>query len=146
MLCTFFVIFFLRLRRPPRSNRTDTLCPYTTLFRSLAADRFVARLGETTVAHPVAAMTEQVDLGLAAIGQSAGDEEERQRRRIDRRVGLRRTARLGDIGRMADVAVIDGREARSEEHTYELQSLMRISYAVFCLKQKNKSQKSHKHD
>src|SRR3546814_7223149 len=81
MLCTFFVIFFLRLRRPPRSNRTDTLCPYTTLFRSLAADRFVARLGETTVAHPVAAMTEQVDLGLAAIGQSAGDEEERQRRR-----------------------------------------------------------------
>src|SRR3546814_18769124 len=59
-------------------------------------------------------MTGQVDRGLAAIGQSAGDEEERQRRRIDRRVGLRRTARLGDIGRLADVAVIDGREAAGE--------------------------------
>src|SRR3546814_14450413 len=59
-------------------------------------------------------MSEQVDLGLAAIRQSAGDEEERQRRRIDWRVGLRRTARLGDIGRMADVAAIDGRDTAGE--------------------------------
>src|SRR3546814_4923154 len=86
------------IRRPPRSTRTDTLFPYTTLFRSL-------RQG---AADPV------------ADGQGG-----------DPRSGTpdRRTQRLEKTQRG---------EARSEEHTSELQSLMRISYAVFCLKKKKK--------
>src|SRR3546814_15331207 len=88
------VFFFLMIRRPPRSTRTDTLFPYTTLFRS-----------------------------------------------IDRRLRIL----IGNIGRDPH-----GRthkppafeRARSEEHTSELQSLMRISYAVFCLKKKNKKTKT----
>src|SRR3546814_18835586 len=81
------VFFFLMIRRPPRSTRTDTLFPYTTLFRS-------ARLP---------------DHGLQPVAYGA--------RRSPRRVA-------------------DGPRRRSEEHTSELQSLMRISYAVFCLKKK----------
>src|SRR3546814_2919967 len=94
------------IRRPPRSTRTDTLFPYTTLFRSeLQVDPHVARLG----------------LGL-------------QRRR---RVAQQRRQRHR-IGRMVVYAHLDlrQRQQRSEEHTSELQSLMRISYAVFCLKKK----------
>src|SRR3546814_17142350 len=90
-VCAFvsFVFFFLMIRRPPRSTRTDTLFPYTTLFRS------------------------------------------------DRRAGQRRAAAIDDDPLVA-VAEFEGerRGARSEEHTSELQSLMRISYAVFCLKKK----------
>src|SRR3546814_18653956 len=74
------VLFFLMIRRPPRSTRTDTLFPYTTLFRSYWS--------------------------TAARGQD-------------------------------DATGACHRRTRSEEHTSELQSLMRISYAVFCLKKKN---------
>src|SRR3546814_3235138 len=89
-----FIFFcFLMIRRPPRSTRTDTLFPYTTLFRSGA--------GRWRDGGPGA--------GLA-----------------------RRTA-AGPEGIMVKQGVY-GR--RSEEHTSELQSLMRISYAVFCLKKK----------
>src|SRR3546814_15812681 len=91
-LCFFFLI----IRRPPRSTRTDTLFPYTTLFRSPHRERRKRR--------QIAA--------LAA--SSAGRTPQRGRRR----------ARPGTD--------------RSEEHTSELQSLMRISYAVFCLKKKKK--------
>src|SRR3546814_5917601 len=80
------------LRRPPRSTRTYTRFPYTTLFRSDGADR-------------------------------------------------RRTARRAHVGAADRGACLSGavrRRARSEEHTSELQSLMRISYAVFCLKKKKK--------
>src|SRR3546814_11156661 len=86
------LVFCLMIRRPPRSTRTDTLFPYTTLFRSAHPDRDDGR--------EVAARDLQ---GLA-----------------------RRAARQRQ----------EGREERSEEHTSELQSLMRISYAVFCLKKK----------
>src|SRR3546814_10311001 len=75
-------LFFLMIRRPPRSTRTDTLFPYTTLFRS-------ARLGRL----------DKAKCGLTPIATEVW-------------------------------------EGRSEEHTSELQSLMRISYAVFCLKKK----------
>src|SRR3546814_4290255 len=88
------------IRRPPRSTRTDTLFPYTTLFRS--------------------------------VGQPAdviGDPGMR-RRLID----THRPAHHDDEIGGGEVHV-----RRSEEHTSELQSLMRISYAVFCLKKKNKS-------
>src|SRR3546814_5308060 len=87
------------IRRPPRSTRTDTLFPYTTLFRSV----------HLAGGHRVAADDEAGGEGIA------------------RRRGLQRL-RLGKGG-------------RSEEHTSELQSLMRISYAVFCLKKKKKQTK-----
>src|SRR3546814_4681578 len=83
------------IRRPPRSTRTDTLFPYTTLFRSAELARHIA----------------------AAAPQ-------------------RRANRGGAGGSAAFEAAVD--VGRSEEHTSELQSLMRISYAVFCLKKKNK--------
>src|SRR3546814_20040194 len=92
---TFEVFLFLMIRRPPRSTRTDTLFPYTTLFRS-------ARLRH-----------------LADRGGRRG-----------RRVRLPRVD-VADRVRPARPA-----RRRSEEHTSELQSLMRISYAVFCLKKK----------
>src|SRR3546814_1357752 len=92
------------LRRPPISTRTDTLFPYTTLFRSTAI-RAPAMISDTTnsstCAHSVRLNTPATD---------------------DRKSG----AVEGDSTSATD--------CRSEEHTSELQSLMRISYAVFCLK------------
>src|SRR3546814_1424503 len=87
------------IRRPPRSTRTDTLFPYTTLFRSLRAH-----------VHQLQALQEHAGLVVLHLA--------------DRR----------------QLAIAD--QARSEEHTSELQSLMRISYAVFCLKKK-KNTKLH---
>src|SRR3546814_9447950 len=103
--CSFF-FFFLMIRRPPRSTRTDTLFPYTTLFRSPATEvndgenlcRFAIRLGCCCKSL-----------------------------RRARQCPSRHWRRLGH------------QHVRSEEHTSELQSLMRISYAVFCLKKKKKA-------
>src|SRR3546814_9795581 len=89
------------IRRPPRSTRTDTLFPYTTLFRSSVAPR--SSHSKTTISA--------VTVMAAMAGQALS------------------------AGRSAS-----GRQ-RSEEHTSELQSLMRISYAVFCLKKKKKQTK-----
>src|SRR3546814_4090380 len=92
------------IRRPPRSTRTDTLFPYTTLFRSPghpplpAAPRHAQRVG-------------------GGVFRSPSRSPDGPRRPCRRR----------------------GHRARSEEHTSELQSLMRISYAVFCLKKKKKN-------
>src|SRR3546814_2110686 len=100
------------IRRPPRSTRTDTLFPYTTLFRS-ALVRPVARAAE-------------------AVRRDARDGRGHVRNLV--RVRNRRARRAHPAP--ADRNGIPG---RSEEHTSELQSLMRISYAVFCLKKtKNK--------
>src|SRR3546814_3334111 len=96
-----FFFFFLMIRRPPRSTRTDTLFPYTTLFRSKLDQRTFAQI----VGLGLEAQAEHADLALAE--------------------------RLDEVKRVADL--------RSEEHTSELQSLMRISYAVFCLKKKKKT-------
>src|SRR3546814_4363438 len=112
------------IRRPPRSTRTDTLFPYTTLFRSCA--RLLRR--------------DRHDGGpLGYIGAS------RRRsapppafRKVLWRVA-RRHRRLGQ--RSGEGA---WRNRRSEEHTSELQSLMCISYAVFCLKKKKKNQDATK--
>src|SRR3546814_18776415 len=121
------------IRRPPRSTRTDTLFPYTTLFRSRKSS------GD--------APSQQHHRPQAI----AGFEDERYRTRAGD--DLRITASVGADGRVrARVASSSGRSrrasgdasgqrdggSRSEEHTSELQSLMRISYAVFCLKKKNK--------
>src|SRR3546814_9627725 len=99
------------IRRPPRSTRTDTRFPYTTLFRS-------ARL-------------------LALVADNA-DTIGKAERRLRVAVRAREIAGRGRR-RIADrpaATGIDPIPARSEEHTSELQSLMRISYAVFCLKKK----------
>src|SRR3546814_9749313 len=102
----FFVFFFLMIRRPPRSKRTDTLFPYTTLFRSILA------------------LSSAVRKSMLSI------------------TGFRSSRSWPQWGLWTDP--VPGRSvpnrqlsARSEEHTSELQSLMRISYAVFCLKKKN---------
>src|SRR3546814_15998374 len=98
-ICLFVgLFFFLIIRRPPRSTRTDTLFPYTTLFRSLMC-------GTSTwpwlhISHATA------------------------RVRVE-------YSGIGPCEKIASSAT-----TRSEEHTSELQSLMRISYAVFCLKKK----------
>src|SRR3546814_6850923 len=110
------------IRRPPRSTRTDTLFPYTTLFRSPLSPRGLAPgtigvsawRGRTMLASPLAASAESV---LSADY------------RVARSMGPGNKCRDDGLGMARD---------RSEEHTSELQSLMRISYAVFCLKKKNK--------
>src|SRR3546814_2575330 len=112
------------IRRPPRSTRTDTLFPYPTLFRSLPAHAaLLFSMGSRQLADAIAAR-----LGLAV---SAHEERSFGG-------GEHKTRPLEEVsGR--DIYVIDslaGEADRSEEHTSELQSLMRISYAVFCLKQK----------
>src|SRR3546814_14582932 len=94
----FYCFFFLMIRRPPRSTRTDTLFPYTTLFRSVIALGFAF---EAALGNPFAQGWEFYAITLSLY------------------------------------LVL----ASSEEHTSELQSLMRISYAVFCLKKKKNNRK-----
>src|SRR3546814_9896614 len=117
------------LRRPTRSTLTDTLFPYTTLFRS-QRDHVGDALG--AVRRQLARQVEG--------GERGGDVHARDlgRRPILHRGEDERDDALGDRG----VAVSQEMQPavglrRSEEHTSELQSLMRISYAVFCLKKKN---------
>src|SRR3546814_7544255 len=111
------------IRRPPRSTRTDTLFPYTTLFRSYA---LVGPPAVRTIqaSPPQDSRHDQHRLHPGRYCRPAtGDHA-----RLD---DPARTDRAGrDLGRIVPVH-------RSEEHTSELQSLMRISYAVFCLKKKN---------
>src|SRR3546814_953580 len=123
------------IRRPPRSTRTDTLFPYTTLFRS------AVRLADGAAGQQIPIQAGDVNLaGLTPDGMNA---------RIERRV---RTAssinrQSADDHRGGERLLRGkqrhqrnaGRHLRSEEHTSELQSLMRISYAVFCLKKKKKT-------
>src|SRR3546814_3553292 len=98
--------FFLMIRRPPRSTRTDTLFPYTTLFRSRRPPS-----------------TSGPGCGHGRVPPTGGTPPETLRRaRSPRSCGSCAPSRR--------------RSGRSEEHTSELQSLMRISYAVFCLKKK----------
>src|SRR3546814_4392042 len=97
------------IRRPPRSTRTDTLFPYTTLFRSPLAPQFDVHQQVATRVQPF----------LSIVGREF----------------LR--SHSNPAWRVFDMNVPrSGKRERSEEHTSELQSLMRISYAVFCLKKK----------
>src|SRR3546814_2865877 len=104
-------LFFLMIRRPPRSTRTDTLFPYTTLFRSGGSPPSTS----TASASPRASPAE-----------------------LRIQCGKRPWRRIEATGRPVSMMRKRGSEdaCRSEEHTSELQSLMRISYAVFCLKKK----------
>src|SRR3546814_2725005 len=86
------------IRRPPRSTRTDTLCPYTTLLRSHCGQRVVMAMARPPCGARSGLAPVQADPAVAGLPDRHGQ--------------------------------------RSEEHTSELQSLMRISYAVFCLKKK----------
>src|SRR3546814_8472990 len=112
--------------RPPRSTRTDTLFPYPTLFRSKIALR--SRL-------PAVALLAAAALSPAA---QAGESKGRPWTLEDiLTVPEVNEIALSDNGRLAIYAAeIADVDARSEEHTSELQSLMRISYAVFCLHKK----------
>src|SRR3546814_10063499 len=111
------------LRRPPRSTRTDTLFPYTTLFRSEA--------GEAAARPAISSISEKRTL-TATLSLDWRDPPP-PRARPDRCPRRTTTAHI-----RRSHCRSSGREARSEEHTSELQSLMRISYAVFCLKKKTK--------
>src|SRR3546814_1828643 len=119
----FFIFFVLMQRRPPESTRTVTLFPYTTLFRSphalLASELLdfldISRFGDRPgFGDRPAVDGGGSDIGRTRAGACAPQQADRQQRH-DSNTGN-----------------------RSEEHTSELQSLMRISYAVFCLKKKKK--------
>src|SRR3546814_4135003 len=113
-------MFVLRIRRPPRSTRTDTLFPYTTLFRSGMGDRIGVHV------HHVAAKL------VAPFGDRPGEPD------VERHHDQRRRHQSGtELHEEDDADRRQFQHRRSEEHTSELQSLMRISYAVFSLK-KNK--------
>src|SRR3546814_1646736 len=108
------------IRRPPRSTRTDTLFPYTTLFRSSANP---IRRAATAKGSNVADFSPGLSLGCGGRHSAAAFFGAR-----DQVGGFQRD-------------ILDQRvRGRSEEHTSELQSLMRISYAVFCLKKKKNKQ------
>src|SRR3546814_5389216 len=114
------------IRQLPRSQRTDTLFPYTTLFRS--SNLFPTRTATTAAASHIARqpLTQRVIPNWhLPVGR-----------------GSRCHVNINEI-REAIVNWLESVELRSEEHTSELQSLMRISYAVFCLKHKNNTKPDH---
>src|SRR3546814_3334978 len=98
------------IRRPPRSTRTDTLFPYTTLFRSALQKRAIAQLRNLALHFVQTCLVDPIRLGDC-----------------DCALGYAQDGKNGQVFQ----------RLRSEEHTSELQSLMRNSYAVFCLKKKN---------
>src|SRR3546814_4908999 len=118
----YFFFFILMIRRPPRSTRTDTLFPYTTLFRSAIQGTAYYQNDET-------GDVEFTSYAVALKGIFAPIVRENSKFLVSLEAGYTEAEE----------------EGRSEEHTSELQSLMRISYAVFCLKKKNNTKdKTHK--
>src|SRR3546814_2293704 len=127
-------MFFLMIRRPPISTLTDPLFPFTTLFRSwrrpclsLATHLFPSGLALFRRHRAVL-----VGVGLAEHLQRLGGEFCLRHLAVTVRVKLREHV----ASHLAMTHVVAAHYLRSEEHTSELQSLMRISYAVFCLKKK----------
>src|SRR3546814_6812906 len=108
------IFFFLMIRQPPRSTRTDTLFPYTTLFRAWSMRAWASAARSSGKRESTIALTRP----SAKAGQTFSS-------------SARAISPLKAMGRGRRVEPV-----RSEEHTSELQSLMRISYAVFCLKKK----------
>src|SRR3546814_11798249 len=120
LIYTFLCFFFLMIRRPPRSTRTDTLFPYTTLFRShpfsVWPEQEKNRVIERMIAYGKAAVFGYRDIP-----------------------GARPWSDMKELVATASDVWEPSTKPRSEEHTSELQSLMRISYAVFCLKKKTRA-------
>src|SRR3546814_9898520 len=114
-VCDFF---FFMVRRPPRSTRTDTLFPYTTLFRSL---HYQKRLRKNLDPYLIAQVVEQLCPHYSSV-------------RVKKKF-LYALEHLGSSALRQNTS-----RKSSEEHTYDLQSLMRISYAVFCLNKHTQSQ------
>src|SRR3546814_10032505 len=112
---SLLLLCFLMIRRPPRSTRTDTLFPYTTLFRSPQRSTPTKARASSSSWRATSHVKPAMRTAPANIWDSAGSH-----------------CHVCDIRRVM--------LHRSEEHTSELQSLMRISYAVFCLKKKNNTQ------
>src|SRR3546814_7660130 len=136
------------IRRPPRSTRYYTLFPYTTLFRSVLGQLLQRSVDDVLGAdhrRPRGVVGELGQLRYLPHGRHLGIgvvPDEADAVALDDRVGAQRALAVGAL-RVRDLGVgAFGIElpaverARSEEHTSELQSLMRISYAVFCLKKK----------
>src|SRR3546814_5035475 len=115
------------IRRPPRSTRTDTLFPYTTLFRSAGGGRNQPRAGDQR--------SSVVGAGQAGAGTTQSGQD--RARTVAPPVVLAQSQNVPEHSGSAG-------NRRSEEHTSELQSLMRISYAVFCLKKKTSKNTQHK--
>src|SRR3546814_4644099 len=173
LVCRILYLFFLMIRRPPRSTRTDTLFPYTTLFRSSGRARILSRRSPPRARREHPPRPSRLQPQRAA--QCRGLWPARTRRfpsllrralRRDRRPGpparkrdlrirsgpvrthapppARRAARLRRRDHVQKARQGDRAATRSVEHTSELQSLMRISYAVFCLKKNKNEQHTHK--
>src|SRR3546814_19233621 len=122
------------VRPPPRSTRTDTRFPYTTLFRSLMAPCYDGPLQKAT---PERRIPMDLPFSHCLVYVTAADEAEAQA--IGRAMVEARLAACANVlPGMVPIFRWEGRvqtgSERSEEHTSELQSLMRTSYAVFCLK------------
>src|SRR3546814_2339858 len=123
------------IRRPPRSTRTDTLFPYTTLFRS----RGSIMSGSSSKKRRFALFSILLAATLTPYAAAAGQRSAPRMVVVDERETVRdEPPPHGAIGMSTAYRISDGIEGRtmefrSEEHTSELQSLMRISYAVFCL-------------
>src|SRR3546814_4417953 len=139
------------IRRPPRSTRTDTLCPYTTLFRSPAsfANRTVSlrvypdRFQVVAEGQPICAHQRIINRSHDGPGHTVYDWRH-YLAVVQRKPGALRNGapflELPDAFQRLQRHLLrnPGGDRRSEEHTSELQSLMRISSAVFCLKEKRK--------
>src|SRR3546814_9813962 len=124
-MCILFIVmhfFFLMIRRPPRSTRTDTLFPSTTLFRAHAPPR-----------HHREDSLRSLPAGSQSRKRSGGCRIEMYRSLVTG-CGAYLPAQI-----VTNADLAKRIETRSEEHTSELQSLMRISYAVFCLTKNNKT-------
>src|SRR3546814_17363583 len=124
MCCCY--IFFLMIRRPPRYTRTDTLFPYPTLFRArkwLEQGVELKAFQGTTPGDGGYAVPREIDSVIEATLNSISP--------------IRAIANVVSVGSAGYRKLVTTGGVRSEEHTSELQSLMRISYAVFCLKKKN---------
>src|SRR3546814_1857236 len=118
------------LRRPPRATRTDTLFPYTTLFRSLRVGRGLDAPGLDLFLR-----RDLHDLSVAVVSAFLAHAVRQLHG------ATLRTGRARGLGQRVVRAPLP--RLRSEEHTSELQSLMRISYAVFCLKKTKTAYETH---
>src|SRR3546814_9294520 len=144
MIAVYLYLFFLMIRRPPRSTRTDTLFPYTTLFRSPSRVGYAQSLSSCRTGPGDDRRAGQA----AALQNCVGARPSLKARRADAHLsrcpcprdrGYDRPLSLSERITRSPLLALVCLSHRSEEHTSELQSLMRISSAVFCLKKKKKN-------